>query len=54
MKLISKILLSLVVQLITEKFIKELIVLALSRVVKKTENKMDDKLLAQMISEWNK
>lgn len=47
-------LLKMVTTLMTERFIKSMVIQALEVIVKRTETKEDDKLLADAKKEWNK
>lgn len=49
---LSKIAMSLVMSLLTEAFIKKLVVATLEYLVKKTASDVDDKVLAAVKSEW--
>lgn len=53
MKVLGSTLMSMLTALITEKFLKRLLIQALESLVKKTATEADDKLLQDMKAEWD-
>lgn len=49
----GKILLSMVLPLVTEKALKALVIMALEKVAKRTENEVDDNLVKIVKDAWN-
>ena len=47
-EVLKQILKAVLVSLVTEKFIKEIIIFALEKLVQKTDNKVDDELVAKV------
>jgi hypothetical protein len=53
-KLLGSTLMSMAAKLMTEKFVKYLIIKVLEAIVKSTETKEDDKILTEMKKQWEK